>query len=128
MPVFKTKIDLHSDDYQKNAERMSGLVDDLKEKMKETSIGGSEKARKKHIERGKLLPRERVNLLLDSGSPFLEFSLLAAYEMYDDDIPAAGIITGIGRVSGKEVVIVANDATVKGGTYYPVTVKKHLRA
>ena len=107
---------------------MFGLVGDLKEKMKETSIGGSEKARKKHIERGKLLPRERVNLLLDSGSPFLEFSLLAAYEMYDDDIPAAGIITGIGRVSGKEVVIVANDATVKGGTYYPVTVKKHLRA
>ena len=128
MPVFKTKIDLHSDDYQKNAERMFGLVGDLKGKIKEISIGGAEKARKKHIERGKLLPRERVNLLLDSGSPFLEFSLLAAYEMYDDDVPAAGIITGIGRVSGKEVVIVANDATVKGGTYYPVTVKKHLRA
>ena len=128
MPVFKTKIDLHSDDYQKNAERMSGLVGDLKEKMKKSSIGGGEKAREKHIERGKLLPRERVNLLLDSGSPFLEFSPLAAYEMYDDDVPAAGIITGIGRVSGKEVAIVANDATVKGGTYYPVTVKKHLRA
>ena len=116
MPVFKTKIDLHSDDYQKNTERMFGLVGDLKEKIKEISIGGVEKARKKHIERGKLLPRERVNLLLDSGSPFLEFSPLAAYEMYDDDVPAAGIITGIGRVSGKEVVIVANDATVKGGT------------
>ncbi len=128
MPVFKTKIDLHSDDYQKNAERMFGLVGDLKGKIKEISIGGAEKARKKHIERGKLLPRERVNLLLDSGSPFLEFSPLAAYEMYDDDVPAGGIITGIGRVSGKEVVIVANDATVKGGTYYPVTVKKHLRA
>ena len=128
MPVFKTKIDLHSDDYQKNAERMSGLVGDLKEKMKKSSIGGGEKTREKHIERGKLLPRERVNLLLDSGSPFLEFSQLAAYEMYDDDVPAAGIITGIGRVSGKEVVVVANDATVKGGTYYPVTVKKHLRA
>ncbi|MCS5552867.1 MAG: methylcrotonoyl-CoA carboxylase, partial [SAR324 cluster bacterium] len=128
MPAFKTNIDLHSDDYQRNAERMSSLVGDLQEKMEKTSIGGSEEARKKHIKRGKLLPRERVNLLLDSGSPFLEFSQLAAHEMYDDDVPAAGIITGIGRVSGKEVVIVANDATVKGGTYYPVTVKKHLRA
>ena len=128
MPAFKTNIDLHSDDYQRNAERMSSLVGDLQEKMKNTSIGGSEEARKKHIKRGKLLPRERVNLLLDSGSPFLEFSQLAAHEMYDDDVPAAGIITGIGRVSGKEVVIVANDAAVKGGTYYPVTVKKHLRA
>ncbi|MCH2285086.1 MAG: methylcrotonoyl-CoA carboxylase, partial [SAR324 cluster bacterium] len=128
MPAFKTNIDLHSADYQRNAERMSSLVGDLQEKMEKTSIGGSEEARKKHIKRGKLLPRERVNLLLDSGSPFLEFSQLAAHEMYDDDVPAAGIITGIGRVSGKEVVIVANDATVKGGTYYPVTVKKHLRA
>ena len=128
MPVFKTKIDLHSDDSQRNAERMRELVGDLKEKMKKISIGGSEEARAKHIERGKLLPRERVNLLLDSGSPFLEFSQLAAHDMYDNDVPSAGIITGIGRVSGKEVVIVANDATVKGGTYYPVTVKKHLRA
>ena len=107
---------------------MQSLVGDLQEKLEKTSIGGSEEARKKHIERGKLLPRERVNLVLDSGSPFLEFSQLAAREMYDDDVPAAGIITGIGRVAGKEVVIVANDATVKGGTYYPVTVKKHLRA
>ena len=128
MPAFKTNIDLHSADYHRNVERMSGLVGDLQEKMEKTSIGGSEEARKKHIERGKLLPRERVNLVLDSGSPFLEFSQLAAHEMYDDDVPAAGIITGIGRVAGKEVVIVANDATVKGGTYYPVTVKKHLRA
>jgi len=128
MPAYKTKIDLHSADYQRNAERMKSLVSDLQKKMEMTSIGGSEEARKKHIERGKLLPRERVNLLLDSGSPFLEFSQLAAHEMYDDDVPAAGIITGIGRVAGKEVVIVANDATVKGGTYYPLTVKKHLRA
>ena len=128
MPVFKTKIDLHSDDFQRNDERMRELVGDLKEKMKKISIGGSEEARGKHIERGKLLPRERVNLLLDSGSPFLEFSQLAAHDMYDNDVPSAGIITGIGRVSEKEVVIVANDATVKGGTYYPVTVKKHLRA
>ena len=128
MPAFKTKIDLHSADYQRNAKRMKSLVGDLQEKLDKTSIGGSEEARKKHIERGKLLPRERVNLVLDSGSPFLEFSQLAAHEMYDDDVPAAGIITGIGRVAGKEVVIVANDATVKGGTYYPVTVKNHLRA
>ena len=99
MPAFKTKIDLHSADYQRNAKRMKNLVGDLQEKMQKTSIGGSEKARKKHIERGKILSRERVNLLLDSGSPFLEFSQLAAYEMYDNDVPAAGIITGIGRVA-----------------------------
>ena len=128
MPAFKTKIDFRSEDYQRNAKRMKSLVGDLQEKMEMKSIGGSEAARKKHIERGKLLPRERVDLVLDSSSPFLEFSQLAAHEMYDDDVPAAGIITGIGRVAGKEVVIVANDATVKGGTYYPLTVKKHLRA
>jgi Acetyl-CoA carboxylase, carboxyltransferase component (subunits alpha and beta) len=109
MPVFKTKIDLHSDDFRRNDERMKELVGDLKEKMKKISIGGSEEARGKHIERGKLLPRERVNLLLDSGSPFLEFSQLAAHDMYDNDVPSAGIITGIGRVSEKEVVIVANE-------------------
>mgnify|MGYP001307281322 CR=1 FL=1 len=128
MPAFKTKIDLRSADYQRNAKRIKSLVGDLQEKLEKTSIGGSEEARKKHVERGKLLTRERVNLVLDSGSPFLEFSQLAAYEMYNDDVPAAGIITGIGRVAEKEVVIVANDATVKGGTYYPLTVKKHLRA
>ena len=128
MPAFKTKINVHSSEYQRNSMRMKSLVVDLQEKLEKTNIGGSEEARKKHIERGKLLPRERVNLVLDSGSPFLEFSQLAAHEMYDDDVPAAGIITGIGRVAEKEVVIVANDATVKGGTYYPVTVKKHLRA
>ncbi len=128
MSAFKTKIDSHSAEYQSNAEHMKKLVDDLQEKLQKSSLGGSEKARKKHCERGKLLPRERVRLLLDSGSPFLELSPLAAHEMYDDDVPAAGIITGVGRVSGREVVIVANDATVKGGTYYPITVKKHLRA
>ena len=127
MPAFKTKIDFHSEDYKRNAKRMKSLVGDLQEKMEKTSIGGSEEARKTHIGRGKLLPRERVNLLLDSGSPFLEFSQLAAHDMYDDDVPAAGIITGIGRVAGREVVVVANDATVKGGTYYPLTVKKHLQ-
>src|SRR5690606_30914870 len=90
--------------------------------------GGGEQARERHLARGKLLPRERIRRLLDPGSPFLELSQLAAWGMYGNDVPAAGIITGIGRVSGRECVIVANDATVKGGTYYPVTVKKHLRA
>ena len=99
MPAFKTKIDLRSADYQRNAKRIKSLVGDLQEKLEKTSIGGSKEARKKHVERGKLLTRERVNLVLDSGSPFLEFSQLAAYEMYNDDVPAAGLITGIGRVA-----------------------------
>ena len=90
--------------------------------------GGGEAARRRHLARGKLLPRERVRLLLDPGSPFLELSPLAAYGMYDGEVPAAGIITGIGRITGRECVVVANDATVKGGTYFPITVKKHLRA
>ncbi len=92
------------------------------------ALGGGERARTRHTDRGKLLPRDRVDTLLDPGSPFLELSPLAAHGMYDGDAPAAGIITGIGRVAGREVVVVANDATVKGGTYYPMTVKKHLRA
>src|SRR6266498_2174348 len=104
------------------------LVADLKAKVAEIEQGGGEGPRAKHVARGKLLPRERVGSLVDAGSPFLEFSQLAAYGMYDDNIASAGIITGIGRVSGRECVIVCNDATVKGGTYYPLTVKKHLRA
>lgn len=104
------------------------LVDQLRRRLAETARGGPEKARQRHIDRGKLLPRERVDQLLDPGSPFLELSPLAADGMYNGDSPGAGIITGIGRVAGRECVIVANDATVKGGTYYPVTVKKHLRA
>ena len=104
------------------------LVDDLRERLTATRRGGSEAARAKHLGRGKLLARDRVDQLLDPGSPFLELSPLAATEMYDDAVPSAGIVTGIGRVSGRECVIVANDATVKGGTYYPITVKKHLRA
>ena len=128
MPAFTTKIDVHSADFTNNAEHMGNLVDDLQKKLQKSAQGGSEEARNKHSERGKLLPRERVRLLLDPGSPFLEFSPLAAHDLYDDDVPAAGIITGIGRVSGTEVMVVANDATVKGGTYYPLTVKKHLRA
>ncbi len=114
--------------YQANKANMEALVADLKEKVERIEMGGGDKARDRHTGRGKLLPRERINRLLDPGSPFLEFSQLAAHEVYKDDVPAAGIITGIGRVAGQECVIVCNDATVKGGTYYPLTVKKHLRA
>src|SRR5436309_2239028 len=104
------------------------LVGDLRARLTTAALGGPAKARERHVARGKLLPRQRVDRLLDPGSPFLELSPLAASGMYGDDCPGAGIITGIGRVSGRECVIVANDATVKGGTYYPITVKKHLRA
>ncbi|MGZ4555520.1 MAG: carboxyl transferase domain-containing protein, partial [Mycobacteriaceae bacterium] len=107
---------------------MAALVDDLRAQLATAALGGPEKSRERHVARGKLLPRERVDSLLDRGSPFLELSGLAAHGMYDDEAPGAGVITGIGRVSGRECVIVANDATVKGGTYYPITVKKHLRA
>lgn len=109
-------------------EQHLALVDELRAKLATAALGGPERARERHVSRGKLLPRQRVDGLLDPGSPFLEFSPLAANGMYDDECPGAGIITGIGRVSGRECVIVANDATVKGGTYYPITVKKHLRA
>ena len=107
---------------------MRGLVADLKEKTDKVALGGDDKAREKHLSRGKLLPRDRVRNLLDPGSPFLEVGQLAAYGMYSGDVHSASMITGIGRVSGRECVIVANDATIKGGTYYPMTVKKHLRA
>src|SRR4051794_4795970 len=110
------------------AEEMRELVADLRERLAAARLGGSESAREKHHARGKLLVRERVDRLLDPGSPFLELSPLAATGMYGDAVPSAGIVTGIGRVSGRETVVVANDATVKGGTYYPITVKKHLRA
>ncbi|MCW2654513.1 MAG: hypothetical protein JWR32_5489 [Mycobacterium sp.] len=111
-----------------NREQHLALVAELRGKLAATALGGPQRARERHVGRGKLLPRERVDGLLDAGSPFLELSPLAADGMYDDECPGAGIITGIGRVSGRECVIVGNDATVKGGTYYPVTVKKHLRA
>jgi len=104
------------------------LVAQLRAKLAAAALGGSERARERHVSRGKLLPRDRVDGLLDPGSPFLELTPLAADGMYDDECPGAGMISGIGRVSGRECVIVANDATVKGGTYYPITVKKHLRA
>jgi len=128
MPVIESQIDPRSAEFQANAAQLRGVVDDLQAQMSRAALGGGDKARAKHTERGKLLPRERVRALLDSGSPFLEFSPLAAHGMYDDAAPAAGVITGIGRVQGIEVVVVANDATVKGGTYFPMTVKKHLRA
>ena len=114
--------------FQSNAIHMRGLVDDLRSTVADIAKGGGEKSRERHLSRGKLLPRDRVDGLLDPGTPFLELSQLAAHEVYDEPIPAAGILTGIGRVAGRECVIVANDATVKGGTYYPLTVKKHLRA
>src|SRR6267143_994911 len=107
---------------------MQRLVAELRERLAKAREGGPERARERHVKAGKLLPRDRVERLLDPGTAFLELSPLAAYGMYDDEAPGAGIITGIGRVSGNECVIVANDATVKGGSYYPLTVKKHLRA
>ena len=128
MSILKSAISPRSDDFRNNDETMRALVSDLREKVSRISLGGGEKAREKHLSRGKLLPRDRVHQLLDPGTPFLEFSQLAANGIYNDDMPGAGLITGIGRVSGHECVIVANDATVKGGTYTPLTVKKHLRA
>ena len=119
---------LKSGEFKTNAAAMRSLVDDLNDKAGIVARGGDDKAREKHQSRGKLLPRDRIRHLCDPGSPFLELSQLAAWDMYDNAVPAAGIITGIGRVAGRECIIVANDATVKGGTYYPLTVKKHLRA
>jgi 3-methylcrotonyl-CoA carboxylase beta subunit len=128
MTVLTSGLDARSDEFRRNTEAMRALVDDLRAQTALVDKGGSESARQKHLARGKLLPRDRMHSLLDAASPFLELSPLAAHGMYSEQIPAAGIITGIGRVAGRECVIVANDATVKGGTYYPVTVKKHLRA
>ncbi len=128
MSVLKSALNPRDATFKSNAAAMATLVDELRARMGAAALGGDERSRKRHVERGKLLPRERVERLVDPGSPFLELSPLAAFGMYDGDIHAAGIITGIGRVSGRECVIVCNDATIKGGTYYPVTVKKHLRA
>ncbi|UTW46550.1 methylcrotonoyl-CoA carboxylase [bacterium SCSIO 12696] len=128
MATIQSKINTRSADFTANAEAMQQQVNDLRDKLAQIKLGGGEKYRDKHVARGKLLPRDRINALLDPGSPFLELSQLAAWEVYDDYVPAAGIITGIGRVEGQECIIVANDATVKGGSYYPLTVKKHLRA
>jgi len=128
VPVLDSRIDSRSPDFRANAEAMAALVADLRRLADSIREGGGERARERHLSRGKLLPRDRIRALVDPLSPFLEIGQLAAHGMYGEDIPAAGIITGIGRVSGRECMIVANDATVKGGTYYPITVKKHLRA
>jgi 3-methylcrotonyl-CoA carboxylase beta subunit len=128
MPVIETKLSVRSAEFEANAAAMRALVADLRAQAAKVALGGGEAARAKHTARGKLLPRARIDALLDPGAPFLELSQLAAQGMYGDEAPSAGIITGIGRVAGRECVIVCNDATVKGGTYYPLTVKKHLRA
>ncbi|WP_439518072.1 carboxyl transferase domain-containing protein [Hydrogenophaga sp.] len=133
MPILETQLNARSADFQANARAMRAVVDDLRAQVEKATLGGGEAARAKHTKRGKLLPRDRVQMLLDPGTPFLELSPLAALNMYPDrdgtdSAPCAGVITGIGRVSGVDCMIVCNDATVKGGTYYPMTVKKHLRA
>ncbi len=133
MPILETQLNARSADFQANAQAMQVVVDDLKAQIAKATLGGGEAARAKHTARGKLLPRDRVQMLLDPGTPFLELSPLAALNMYPDrdgtdSAPCAGVIAGIGRVSGVDCLIVCNDATVKGGTYYPMTVKKHLRA
>ena len=128
MPVIETKLDPRDATFAANRDAMTALVADLKAQVEQIEQGGGKGPRAKHVARGKLLPRERVRALIDPGSPFLEFSQLAAHGMYGDNIAAAGIITGLGRIAGRECVIVCNDATVKGGTYYPLTVKKHVRA
>jgi len=128
MPPLATSLDPRSEAFRANAAAMRAAVDDLRAKTETIALGGDEASRQRHLGRGKLLARERVRTLLDPGSPFLEFSAFAAHGMYEGEVPAAGIVTGIGRISGQECVVVANDATVKGGTYFPLTVKKHLRA
>ncbi len=128
MTALKSTISTRSEAFRRNLAANQAMLEDLRRRVEEVSLGGGEAARERHRGRGKMLPRERIRRLIDTGSPFLELSQLAAYGMYDGEVPSAGIITGIGRVSGVECLIIANDATVKGGTYYPITVKKHLRA
>jgi len=128
MSQIQSRVNTRSEEFLANAAHMEGLVGDLRERLEEIKRGGGEKYQDRHQSRGKLLVRDRINALIDPGSPFLELSQLAAFKVYGENVAAGGIITGIGRVAGQECVIVANDATVKGGTYYPLTVKKHLRA
>jgi acetyl-CoA carboxylase carboxyltransferase component len=128
LPVLPTNVDMSAPDFRENAAIMRALVGELRERLRQVSHGGGEAAITRHRARGKMLARERIDRLMDPGTPFLEFSPLAAWGMYDNDAPSAGIVTGIGVVCGREVLMIANDATVKGGTYYPLTVKKHLRA
>jgi 3-methylcrotonyl-CoA carboxylase beta subunit len=128
MNTIETRVSNRSEEFLVNAAHMQSLVDDLEAKVAAVRKGGGEKYQQRHQSRGKLLVRDRIDALVDPGSPFLELSQLAAHEVYADNVAAGGIVTGIGRVAGQECMIVANDATVKGGTYYPITVKKHLRA
>ena len=128
MAILTSSIDKSAAEFRANAERMRALVEELKARRAEAAQGGPPRARERHVKRGKLLPRDRVMNLIDPGAPFLELSPLAAFGLYEDAIHGAGLITGIGRVEGRECVIVCNDSTIKGGTYYPTTVKKHLRA
>lgn len=128
MAIITSKININSDEFKNNNLVMQKLVDNLEQTIENISLGGGEKARARHIKHGKLLPRDRLQHLLDIGSPFLELSQLAAYKVYRDEVAAAGIITGIGQINGQDCMIIMNDATVKGGSYYPLTVKKHLRA
>lgn len=127
-PRIESKIATEGEEFQARSAHNLALVAKLRADVAEAARGGPEKHRQRHVERGKLLPRDRVERLLDPGSPFLEIGQLAACDMYDSEVPGAGIIAGIGRISGRQAMIVCNDATVKGGTYYPMTVKKHLRA
>lgn len=128
MSQIHSQLDTHNPDYEANKAAMRALVEDLHDRLDEINLGGGAVNQARHTGRGKLLPRERINRLLDPGSPFLELSALAAWSVYDETVPAAGIITGLGRIRGRLCLLVVNDATVKGGTYYPLTVKKHLRA
>ncbi len=128
MTTLTSAVDPASEAYRTNAESQRALVAELRERLARTARGGPERSRERHLARGKLLPRQRVEELLDEGSPFLEVAPLAAWGMYDDECPGAGIVAGIGRVAGRQVMVVSNDATVKGGAYFPMTVKKHLRA
>ena len=128
MSALVSKVDPRSAGFAENAAAMAALVADLRAKAAAIALGGTEVSRQRHVSRGKLLPRERIEALLDPGTPFLELSQFAAFGLYGDEVPAAGIITGVGRIAGQDCVVVCNDATVKGGTYYPMTVKKHLRA
>lgn len=128
MAGFQTQVNTEEKVFQQNAHAMKSMANELRKFLFKSQEGGGEKARERHRQHGKLLPRDRIELLLDPGSDFLELSPLAGFELYDDEIPGGGIITGIGRIMGIDCMIIANDATVKGGTYYPITVKKHLRA
>src|SRR5438477_8314448 len=128
METLATHLDTSSEDFRSNRERMQRLVEELKRRIETARQGGGQKYLARHREQGKMPVRERISALLDPNTPFLELSALAANGMYDDEAPAAGIVTGIGRVQQRECLIIANDATVKGGTYLPMTVKKHLRA